>query len=528
MKKVSAILVALLFLSLAKLSVLAQSKKIAKDKDIELQIGIVQKFGENIKDRLIIKSHSKEAITVKIPKQPTIQVPELNIEIVQKKLKEPVIEEKIILGDYSSYESALDNAKSWKTKGVEVEIGQPERWEVWAKRSRYSTSELRAALLKQIQLSGGSSQAILSSQIRKSQNLLALKIGNKILETNQLEISDKSALFEIKQKDEKIAHLYPGKLVLQPNAYNSYTLVNRVPLEIYLRGVVPNEIGPNAPFNALKAQVILARTYALRNLRRFEIDNYQLCATVHCQVYFGISETSKQADKAIKETRGQVLTYHQELIDALYSEMTGGVTATFRDVWNGPDKPYLKSVIDSSKPIWNLNKYPLNDEKTFRKFISLKSGFNESQRKLFRWDRYSTLVELTKELKDYYQRRHMSKFNFQKLLDLRVNKRSNSGRILSLLVRSDQGEIELQKNEIRSAFSKPWSTLFYPQPVYDPQSKLIGYRFIGGGVGHGVGFSQYGSYNLAQLGWSTEKILYFYYPKTQIVRLSPAITYWKE
>ena len=65
------------------------------------------------------------------------------------------------------------------------------------------------------------------------------------------------------------ARLYAGQLNLQPNAYGTYTLVNKVPLETYLRGVVPYEIGTNAPKAAMEAQAIIARTYALRNLRRF-------------------------------------------------------------------------------------------------------------------------------------------------------------------------------------------------------------------------------------------------------------------
>jgi len=63
--------------------------------------------------------------------------------------------------------------------------------------------------------------------------------------------------------------LYAGRMRLQPNAHGTYTLVNEVPLETYLRGVVPHEIGASAPYVAVEAQAIIARTHALRNLRRF-------------------------------------------------------------------------------------------------------------------------------------------------------------------------------------------------------------------------------------------------------------------
>ena len=132
-----------------------------------------------------------------------------------------------------------------------------------------------------------------------------------------------------------------GNLRLQPNAYGTYTLVNTVPIETYLRGVIPHEIGPKAPFNAAKAQTIIARTYALRNVRRFQADGYQLSADTHCQVYYGLTGTTATADKAIAQTNSLVLTYQNELVDALYSSTTGGVTARFSDVWNGAERPLL-------------------------------------------------------------------------------------------------------------------------------------------------------------------------------------------
>jgi SpoIID/LytB domain protein len=82
------------------------------------------------------------------------------------------------------------------------------------------------------------------------------------------------------------------------------------------------------------------------------------------------------------------------------------------------------------------------------------------------------------------------------------------------------GSFTLYKDEVRSAFAAPKSTLFYLQPLNKGQPGLWGYAFIGGGLGHGVGLSQTGAQKLAQLGWSSSKILQFYYPGTQIKQLS--------
>ncbi|BDI19519.1 hypothetical protein ANSO36C_53210 [Nostoc cf. commune SO-36] len=104
-----------------------------------------------------------------------------------------------------------------------------------------------------------------------------------------------------------------------------------------------------------------------------------------------------------------------------------------------------------------------------------------------------------------------------------VVKRSQSGRILELAVKTDRSTFILHKDEVRSAFAAPTSTLFYIEPLNKGEPNLWGYAFIGGGLGHGVGLSQTGAQNLAKLGWSSPKILQFYYPGTQIQILTKEI-----
>jgi SpoIID/LytB domain protein len=106
-----------------------------------------------------------------------------------------------------------------------------------------------------------------------------------------------------------------------------------------------------------------------------------------------------------------------------------------------------------------------------------------------------------------------------------VVKRSPSGRILELAVKTNIGIFTLHKDEVRSAFVAPRSTLFYLEALNKGQDSLWGYAFVGGGLGHGVGLSQTGAQNLAKLGWSNPKILQFYYPGTQIKLLSNDIQF---
>jgi SpoIID/LytB domain protein len=404
-----------------------------------------------------------------------------------------------------------------------VEIAQPERWQVWAKRDIYSSPLLRRLLLKSIEASGPK-LPYLDTQILQQVPRVSWEINGKQYSNNYLEITSNKNLIRVNNSDKPDnTRLYAGRLNLQPNAYGTYSLVNQVPLETYLRGVLPYEIGTRAPTASLEAQAIIARTYALRNLRRFEVDNYQLCADTHCQVYDGLKGVAKTTDQAITATRGQVLTYNNQLVDALYSSTTGGVTAFFSDVWNGEDRPYLRPVVDAPTNVWDLSQKSLADENNFRQFINIRQGLNESTWDVFRWNKQTSLEDITKDLQKFLRSKKSPYSKFKTIQAMAVTKRSQSGRILELAVKTDIGVFTLHKDEVRSAFAAPRSTFFYLQPLNKGTPDIWGYAFIGGGLGHGVGLSQTGAQNLAKLGWSTERILQFYYPGTELKILGQEI-----
>jgi SpoIID/LytB domain protein len=495
--------------------------------DIKLEIGIVQRFGAEATAKLQLEPTKGDRLKLKFQvgnKQQTLFTKNpVKLETVMQALPQPAVEEVVILGTYRTFETAEDSANKWRSQGIEVEIAQPERWQVWAKRDVYSTPLLRRLLLQNIQYSI-KDRVYLDTRILKQVPRVSWVVDGKRYSPNDLEIStDKNLIRVNKSEKPENARLYAGQLNLQPNAYGTYTLVNQVPLETYLRGVVPYEIGTDAPKAALEAQAILARTYALRNLRRFAADNYQLCADTHCQVYYGLKGAAAKTDQAIASTKGKVLTYKNELVDALYSSTTGGVTASFSDVWNGDDRPYLRPVLDAATNFWNLSKQSLADEKNFQKFINIQQGFNESKWDMFRWHKETPLKDIIKDLQKFLQVKNSPHAKFKTIQAMAVVKRSESGRILEFAVKTDRSTFILHKDEVRSAFAAPTSTLFYIEPLNKGKPELWGYAFIGGGLGHGVGLSQTGAQNLAKLGWSSSKILQFYYPGTQIQILSKEI-----
>ncbi len=498
--------------------------------DLTLNVGIVQRFGEDQDDQITVSSTQGDQLTIQFTtgegQTQTIQTNQVTLAIASRPLNQPFIEEKIILSDEGTFETAEDSAKKWERLGIEVEITQPDRWQVWAKRSVYKSPLLRRWLIQSLKQQGYN-EPYLETAVLKEKPIPSFVINGYRYNRDYIKITTNKNLVNVKAEDPKTEkyenYVYGGNLRIQPNAYGNFTLVNDVPVETYLRGVVPYEIGPKAPLKAMEAQTIIARTYALRNVRRFRADEYQLCATTQCQVYKGLSGTISSADQAISATSGLVLTYNNELVDALYSSTTGGITAPFSDIWNGEERPYLQAVIDSPQAVWNIQTQALDNEENFKRFISLKEGFNEVERSaFFRWNKSSNLATLTKDLQNYLTRTKHPITNINSIKKMEITHRSPSGRILQLQVTTDQGIINLYKNEIRNAFSAPISTLFYLEAMYS-NNILTGYNFIGGGYGHGVGLSQYGSYTLANLGWSAQQILAFYYPGTTIESLNPSL-----
>ncbi|NEO07552.1 MAG: SpoIID/LytB domain-containing protein [Moorea sp. SIO1F2] len=524
-------LIPLMTLSLWGLPIL--SGLAAKASDIPLKVGVVQRFGDEPTDKLTLKAAPDDQLTVKFlggDMQPkTKQLSSLKLEIVNKPLQQPQIEEYVVLSNHGTFETAEDSANKWREKGIEVEVAKPDRWQVWAKRSVYQTPLLRRLLLASIKAKGDTTAYIDTNVVTEVPHA-SFVIGNYRYHRREIDITaGKNLIWVSKGENNRRTRLYPGSLRIQPNAYGDYTLVNQVPLESYLRGVVPHEIGAGARYSTVAAQSIIARTYALRNRRRFNVDGYELCADTHCQVYFGINQTNPVADRAIAATKGLVLTYNNELVDALYSAATGGISAPFSDVWNGSERPYLKAVVDSPYSLWNLSQKSLADEQNFREFMNLKQGFNETDNSyLFRWKYNNSLKQVTSHLQRYLKKTKHPLANFTTIEHMEVVERSPAGRVLKMAVTTDRGILELSKNEARSAFGPPRSTLFYVDPIYDKANQTLkGFVFVGGGFGHGVGFSQHGSQNLAKLGWSAEKILSFYYPGTQIQPLNNSIIFWQ-
>lgn len=143
------------------------------------------------------------------------------------------------------------------------------------------------------------------------------------------------------------ANVYDG--VFTYLRYNNGTvdgvsLINIVPLEAYIAGVLPYEISNSWPLEALKAFAITVRSYTMTNLNRHLSSSFGLCNNAHCQVYKGAGRINENVLRAVLETAGQVMTYDDEIVTAYYSSSMGGVTVSAKDAWGSKEIPYLQAI----------------------------------------------------------------------------------------------------------------------------------------------------------------------------------------
>lgn len=175
---------------------------------------------------------------------------------------------------------------------------------------------------------------------------------------------------------------YRGVFEVRAESADALSVVNVVNLEDYLRGVVPNELSPTQypELEALKAQAVAARTYALRNLGQFAARGYDLCATPACQVYRGRSSEDPLTDEAVAETAGVTATYRGQPINALYTSTCGGHTEDGMNIFEGEPQPYLRGVMCApEKETWGsvrtrASRDPLGPEDGLNRDVALLWG----------------------------------------------------------------------------------------------------------------------------------------------------------
>jgi stage II sporulation protein D len=287
------------------------------------------------------------------------------------------------------------------------------------------------------------------------------------------------------------------------------TVVDRVPMETYLAGVVSAEMGRRSlnEQEALRAQAVVSRTYALRNLRRWQAQGFDLYATVADQVYGGAASETPEGRAAVDATRGRILTYGGVPIDAFFYSTCGGRTADGTEVFRAADRPYLRSVADVA------------DDGTAYCSISPRFRWHEE------WTGEALRATLLRTLPPVAAAagRSTTAGDMSEVHDVRVSYRTPSGRVGQLTIALRRGDVQVDEPSVRQVL-RPVSGELLRSNTFTLTVSRAGQRVTrlvadGAGAGHGVGFCQWGAVGRSRAGQEYQRILAAYYPGASLERL---------
>lgn len=344
---------------------------------------------------------------------------------------------------------------------------------------------------------------------------------------------------------------YKGNIeIVLDKDYKKLNAINIIGIEEYLYGVLKKEISPLWPTEALKAQAIAARTFAIFNINKHIDQGYNLCATTHCQAYGGVNHEDPLTNRAVDETRGLIMVYKGKPIDASYHSDSGGYTEDSENVW-GSYEPYLRSVkskyeefVSPPHHTWtySITKEDLT-ERLQRQGYEIDTVVSIKPVKKSKTGRISELAFISKNNKTIY----MKSNDLRKLIgpDLIRSTLFNIKIVGEELIiekeREDKGEIEKeeQKESVEEILEqkKDWtikelielmkkrreeSEKEKEQEITIAEIKTLNipltFLFSGSGNGHGVGMSQWGAYGMALQGYKYQDILKYYYQGINIIK----------
>lgn len=298
-------------------------------------------------------------------------------------------------------------------------------------------------------------------------------VNGQRLDGGRCRVTTEAAVMSIDQRR------YRGDVVIHATSAG-FDVVNYVPLEQYLYGVVPKEMSHKWKKDALMAQAVAARTYVLYVKNKNRDKPYDVESTTASQVYGGYDAETSASNSAVNATRGQVMTYNGNLIIAYFHANSGGYTEDAKNVWSA-EIPYLRGIPD--------------------RFSERVPGGS--------WKYFLSAEEVRRRLSRYG-------IGVGRIVALQPAGISRSGRTLQLKVVSDKGTYAFKSNNFRIKIgeTKLKSTRFHIR------SHGHGFMIRGSGYGHGVGMSQWGANRMAQSGFKYEDILKHYYRGVEIVALS--------
>lgn len=434
-----------------------------------------------------------------------------------------------ICGGFNSYDDLIDELDKIKKNGIDAYPVYTDEWQIWE--GVYPNAGEAEDSISDIIESKLDDKYHCFVIKPSSTRILTLSEDNKVIfifdnKESIFGISpapeNQPKVFRINKDNEK---RYRGNLEVRRMSESDMTLINILPLEEYLYGVVPYEIQANSHMEALKAQSVAARTYSVNNMYKYDRLNFNMCTTVNSQVYRGYNGETASTNRAIDDTKGEIITYNEKPAAVFYFSSSGGKTEDVKNVWGSTNYPYLISVED---------KY--------------ESGTS--------W-RYQWEVSYTaKKIGEIMANRG---FKLGNILGISITKKSAAGRATELIVRGSQDERIYTNSSTRDFLSldSQWFDITTDADVvvktgetsYE-KTQLAGkkvatgsglkiisgdvsvvssgnkkttipaaptiFTFTGRGWGHAVGMSQEGAKGMAENGYKYYEILTHYFPGTKV------------
>lgn len=426
-------------------------------------------------------------------------------------------------GSYESYEALTAQIEEYKKNGIDAFPAFSDTWQIW---SGFYLDEnaLKAALgdtAEYTVVPPSPTRIVVSSSEGEVKLLYDGSVGAFRVYPRE---GDDPSLFRINGDNNKV---YRGALEILRQKASDMTLINVLPTEEYLYGVVPGEIGAASHVEALKAQAVAARTYTLNTLSKYSHLKFNLCTTTYTQVYKGYSVEKPATNKAVDDTKGEIVTYNDKPAAIFYFSSSGGKTEDVKNVWGSEDYPYLVSVDDpyESGKSWHYN-----------------------------WQVSYTAQKISEIMTN-------RGFKLGSILGVYITKRSEAGRATELVVKGAKDQRIYTNGNTRSFLSldSQWFDISTDSDVpvlaqdgSSSNTQLSGkkvmtssglktinasnsvstissdnvknvvpavpttYIFTGKGWGHGIGMSQEGAKGMANAGFTYDEILAHYFTGTKV------------
>lgn len=299
---------------------------------------------------------------------------------------------------------------------------------------------------------------------------------------------------------------YRGRLTFIPVFGHGITVINTLPLEEYLYSVVPSEMPPTWPEEALAAQAIAARSYTLANMGRFKNKGYDVSGSIISAFYRGYTGENERTTDAVEKTRGVVLKHENKYLNTFYSANSAGRTESAKSVWN-----MSVPIIGVKDPQIIFETEPPSPDELTRWILSEPLTYSSMSKYYFRSSYRWRLIVPREEIEARIGK------NIGSIKSITTLGRGMSGRVEKVLVKGTKGNEIITNDSIRSKLGGLRSNLFIIMPKLGKNNIPEYFIFAGAGWGHGVGMCQSGAAGMAHNGFTANEILKHYYPLGTLV-----------